>query len=232
MAGCVPECSAGCVPERSDSSHRAQWCLNECCIWWIPVDFQDVVRRRRMVRSFEDRPLPPEIVERLLANAQRGPSAGFSQGVELLVLNGAGQTARYWDVSLPAGERERFRWRGLLEAPLLIVPFAHPARYLDRYAEPDKGWTDRDPARWPVPFWHVDAAFAAMLVLLTAVDAGLGALFFGVFRPEAVRAEFGVPDGFLPVGAIAVGYRAPDEPSASVRRGRRPAADVVHRGRW
>jgi nitroreductase len=196
------------------------------------VEFQEVVRRRRMVRNFEDRPLPPEIVERLLANARRGPSAGFSQGVEFLVLNGAEQTSRYWDVSRPPPEREGFRWPGLLNAPLLIVPFAHPTTYLDRYAEPDKGWTDRDRARWPVPYWYVDAAFAAMLVLLTAVDAGLGALFFGVFRPEAVRAAFGVPDDYLPVGAIAVGYRAPDEPSASVRRGHRPPEEVVHRGRW
>ncbi|MDQ4098478.1 MAG: nitroreductase family protein [Actinomycetota bacterium] len=220
------------------------------------MDFQQVVRRRRMVRSFEDRPLPAKVVESLVTNAQRGPSAGFSQGVEFLVLNGKDETARYWDVSLPAGEREGFPWPGLLNAPLIIVPFAHPATYLNRYAEPDKarrsghagrsgrsghagrsgrsGHAGRDPAPWPVPYWHVDAAFASLLVLLTAVDAGVGALFFRVFRPEAVRAAFGVPDGYLPVGAIAVGYPAPegDRPSSSALRGRRPPADVVHRGRW
>jgi nitroreductase len=185
-----------------------------------------------MVRSFEDRPIPADVVERLLANARRGPSAGFSQGFEFLVLNGREETDRYWDVSLPPEEREAFAWPGLLRAPLLIVPFAHPDTYLDRYAEPDKGWTDRDPARWPVPYWYVDAAFATLLVLLTAVDAGLGALFFGVFRPDAVRAAFGVPDGYLPVGAMAIGYPAPDQPSRSLRRGRRPPGDVLHRGRW
>ena len=194
-----------------------------------------------MVRNFEDRPVPDDVVERLLANALRGPSAGFSQGFELLALNGPEQTGRYWEVSLPPAEREGFAWPGLLRAPLLIVPFAHPDTYLDRYAEPDKGGTDRslrsghggrDPARWPVPYWHVDAAFATMLVLLSAVDTGLGALFFGVFRPEAVRAAFGVPDEYLPVGAIALGYPAPDRPSASLRRGHRPPDEVVHRGRW
>ncbi len=191
------------------------------------MDFESVIRQRRMVRNFEGRPLPPEIVERLLANARRGPSAGFTQGFELLVLEGAEQTGRFWDVSLPPAERDGFRWPGLLRAPLVIVAFADERAYRERYAEPDK----RSSA-FRVPWWLVDTSFAALLVLLTAVDAGLGALFFGVFRPEAVRAAFGVPIRYLPLGAIAVGYPAPDEPSPSLRRGHRPAAEVIHRGHW
>jgi nitroreductase len=196
------------------------------------MDFADVIRRRRMVRNFADRPLPPQIVDGILDCARRGPSAGFTQGVELLVLEGREQTSRYWDVSLPEARQRGFRWPGLLHAPLLIVPFADKEAYLDRYAEPDKGWTDRDESRWSAPYWIVDAAFAAMLVLLAAVDAGLGALFFGVFHPDDVRSEFGVPPRLQPIGAIAVGYPAPDEPSPSLKRGRRPAADVIHRGTW
>ena len=191
------------------------------------MEFESVVRRRRMVRNFEARPLPPEIVTRLVANAQRGPSAGFTQGFELLVLSGPAETARYWNVSLPVEERDGFRWPGLLRAPLLIVFFAHPQAYLDRYAEPDK-----TPSEWPVPYWHVDTAFAALLTLLTAVDAGLGAAFFRTFRPGPVRARFGVPAAYEPIGTVAVGYPAPDLPSSSVRRGRRPPADVAHRGNW
>jgi nitroreductase len=184
-----------------------------------------------MVRAFDGRPLPGHAVDRLVANALRGPSAGFTQGVELLVLEGADETARYWDVSLPPARRYGFPWPGLRSAPLLIIAFAHMDAYLDRYAEPDKG-TRRDGQRWRVPYWTVDAAFASMLVLLTAVDAGLGALFFDVAEPDAVRAAFGVPAGYDPVGAIAVGYPAPDRPSASLRRGRRPPDEVVHRGEW
>ncbi len=192
-------------------------------------DFQDVVGRRRMVRSFTAEPIPEEVVERLLANAQRGPSAGFTQGVELLVLNGPEETGRYWDVSLPPAEREGFAWPGLLRAPLLVVPWTSPQAYRDRYALADKASA---PERWDVPYWHVDAAFATLLALLTAVDAGLGALFFRVFRPNAVRAAFGVPTELEPVGALAVGYPAPDRPSTSLRRPRRPPAEVLHRGRW
>jgi hypothetical protein len=60
-------------------------------------------------------------------------------------------------------------------APALVLCLSDPERYLDRYAEPDKGWTDRDPGRWPVPYWDVDTGMAALLMLLGAVDAGLAA---------------------------------------------------------
>jgi nitroreductase len=182
-----------------------------------------------MVRNFEDRPLAPDVVERLLANARRGPSAGFTQGFELLVLEGREQTGGYWDVSLPPDERAGFGWPGLLRAPLIIVAFADEQAYRDRYAEPDKAARG---ATFEVPWWLVDTAFASLLVLLSAVDAGLGALFFGVFKPDAVRAAFGVPERYTPLGAIAIGYPAPDEASPSLRRGRRPLADVIHRGQW
>lgn len=196
------------------------------------MEFQDVVRRRRMVRNFADRPIPPELVERILANAQRGPSAGFTQGTELLVLEGPEQTGRFWSAVSPDRRFARAGWPGVYRAPLVLVPMAHKEAYLDRYAEPDKGWTDRAEARWSVPYWYVDAAFAALLALLTAVDADLGALFFGIRDAAAFREAFGVPEAYEPIGAIALGYPAPDRPSGSLRRGRRPSASVVHRGGW
>ncbi len=85
-----------------------------------------------------------------------------------------------------------------------------------------------------MPYWDIDAAFAAMLMLLTAVDAGLGALFFGIFGGEAeLLAALGVPPDYRPIGAVAIGYpAAEDRPSASAVRGRRPLEDLVHRGHW
>lgn len=198
------------------------------------MDFQEVVRRRRMVRNFEDRPVPPEVLGRILDNARRAPSAGFSQGWAFLVLEGRDETERFWSATFDPGDREDFRWAGLFRAPVVVVALSHKEAYLARYAEPDKGWADRDEARWPVPYWDVDTGFAALLMLLTAVDAGLGALFFGIFPAKlpAFRAAFGVPEAYTPIGAVALGWPAPDEPSPSLRRGRRPAEEVVHRGRW
>ena len=198
------------------------------------MEFQDVVRRRRMVRNFDPRPLPDDIVERLLDNAVRAPSAGFSQGWGFLVLTSDDDRKLFWSTAFAGGDPSSFRWDGLFNAPLIVVPCSNKRVYLERYAEEDKGWTDMDENRWPVPYWDIDTGFASLLILLTAVDEGLGALFFGILphRIAAFRAAFEVPEDFTPIGAIAVGYRAPDEPSPSLKRGRRPVSEVAHRGRW
>ena len=197
------------------------------------MEFQDVVRKRKMVRSFEDRPVPREIVDRMLANAQRAPSAGFSQGWGFLVLAGKDETARYWDALWPAERRADWGWPDLFNAPVLIVCLSNKKVYLTRYAEADKGWTDMDERRWPVPYWDIDTGMAALLVLLTAVDAGLGAVFFGVFDQAKLRETFGISEEYTAIGVIAAGYAKPqDRPSPSLKRGHRPATDVVRRGRW
>jgi len=197
------------------------------------MEFQDVVRKRKMVRSFEDRPIPRDIVDRLLANAQRAPSAGFSQGWAFLALEGPEQTARYWDALWSPERRARFGWDDMFKAPLLVVCLSNKSQYVARYAEPDKNWTDRDEKRWPVPYWDIDTGMAALLVLLTAVDAGLGAVFFGVPDQAKFRATFGVPDELTAIGTIAIGYAKPhDRPSPSLKRGHRPAEQVIHKGNW
>jgi nitroreductase len=205
------------------------------------MEFSTVVRRRRMVRNYDpDRPVPPEVVERLLHHAVRAPSAGFTQGWAFLMLTDSVDRDRFWTLTAPdrprgGGSQERSRWlAGMSRAPLLIVPLADRSAYLDRYAEPDKGWEDRDEARWPVPYWHIDAGLAALLILLTAVDEGLGACFFGIppERTAAYREAFGVPEAMTPIGAVTIGYPAPDWRSPSLRRGRRGLDQVVHRGRW
>jgi nitroreductase len=199
------------------------------------VEFADVVRRRRMVRNYDpNRPVPPEVVDRLLDHAIRAPSAGFSQGWGFLVLDTPADRERFWAVSTPPDWAPTSWLEGMRQAPLIVVPLSNRSAYLERYAAPDKGWIDRDEARWPVPYWHIDTGFAALLMLLTAVDAGLGACFFGIppQRTAAFRAEFGVPGEYTPIGAITVGYRESDRRSPSLARGRRPVAEVVHRGNW
>jgi nitroreductase len=199
------------------------------------MEYAEVVRRRRMVRNYDpDRPVPSEVVDRLLEYAVHAPSAGFSQGWGFLVLDTAADRAGFWSATTLPGEEPDTWLAGMMRAPLIVVVHASREVYLDRYAAPDKGWTDRDEARWPVPYWYVDAGFASLLVLLGVVDEGLGACFFGI-PPEyidAYRERFGVPAAYTPIGAMTIGYRAPDRRSPSLRRGRRPMSEVVHRGRW
>jgi nitroreductase len=198
------------------------------------MDFQEVLRRRRMVRNYDpSRPVPDAVVDRLLGNALRAPSAGFSQGWAFLVLSAPEERDRFWATLADLSDPDPWL-RDMRNAPLLIVPLSHKQAYLERYAESDKGWTDRDEAHWPVPYWDIDTGFAALLMLLTAVDEELGACFFGVppDRMDAFRAAFGVPPEFTPIGCVSVGYPAPDRRSPSLRRGHRPLEDVVHRGSW
>lgn len=185
-----------------------------------------------MVRSFERRPLTDDTVRRLLENALHAPSAGFTQGWGFLVLAEQADRDRFWSVAWPPQSRSGSRREAVMEAPLVIVCYSSKQAYLDRYAESDKGWSDRDESRWPAPFWDIDAGFAAQLILLTAVDLGLGALFFGLEHHETVSEAFGVPEDHRAIGAIAVGHPAPDQPSPSLQRGRRPVADVAHFGSW
>jgi nitroreductase len=198
------------------------------------MEFRDVLRRRRMVRRFDGRPPPREVLDGVLGSALRAPSAGLSQGVDLVVLDGE-QVDWFWRVTT-----DQARWRRPLGAragaPVVVLVLADRQAYLDRYAEPDKAGLGLDvEAGWPVPYWDLDAAMAAMLLLLAAVDAGLGGWFFGVFHgEERLLRELGVPAGRRLVGAIALGYPAPGERpvGSAVRRRRRTLDEVVHRGRW
>ena len=203
------------------------------------MDLIDAVSRRRMVRRFDpDRAVTLETVTRLVRLAQHAPSAGHTQGWDVLALVEPADRERFWEVSRERGDPEtgtRSRWlRGVSGAPVLLVMLADPTAYLDRYAEPDKGWTDRSPDRWPVPYWDTDTAMAAMIVLLGAVDAGLGALFFGVPGPrhDAVKAAYAVPSDRRIVGVIALGHESERVRSPSLARGRRSLGDVLHLGRF
>ena len=200
------------------------------------MEFSEVVRRRRMVRRYDpERPVPSDVLEAVLDNACRAPSAGFSQGWDFVVLTSAEDRERFWRASKEEEEEETHWLRGMQAAPALVICCSDREAYLERYAAPDKGWTDRDEARWPVPYWHIDTGMAALLILQTAVDEGLGACFFGIppDRIAAFKTEFGVPEEYTPIGAITVGHRIEDTgPEGSVARGRRPADEVVHRGGW
>jgi len=202
------------------------------------MEFQDVVRRRRMIRNYAETPVDRGVVDRAIRNATHAPSAGFSQGWGFLVLDTPEDVRRWWESTTdPAELAAPDAWlTGMMRAPVVIVPCSSKAAYLRRYAESDKGWTDEDEARWPMPFWHMDAAMASLLILQTAVDEGLGSCFFGIppERDAAVRREFDIPDSHDPVGVITIGHRAEDAGTAGSpsRRPRRPLDDVLHRGTW
>jgi nitroreductase len=186
-----------------------------------------------MTRTFKSAALPADLLGRILDAGRRAPSAGFTQGVTLLALAAPQDTQRFWDHVGSAEPSPGGRWDRLRAAPVIVLPIADRQAYVDRYAQADKA-TDHTvgPADWPVPYWQIDAAFAAMAMLLAATDESVGALFFAITTGTRALAEaFGWPSSAAPIGAVALGLPAAgDIASPSVARGRR--ADVIHWGRW
>ena len=196
------------------------------------MEFQKVVRKRRMVRHFTPDPVPLETIDRILDLAQHAPSAGFSQGSAYIVITDAETKKR---VAKLQGEEEYssggfHRW--ISEAPVALVACVSEKLYHDRYNEPDKLDEQGKEIEWPTPYWFFDIGAGCMVVLLGAVDAGLAAAFSGVFDVKGMKELLGIPPDSHPVGVISIGYGAEDVRSPSLKRGRRRRAEVIRYERW
>lgn len=201
------------------------------------MEFRDVIRRRRMVRMFEQKPIPEDVLHRVLDAARHAPSAGFSQGFDFVVLTKPEELDWFYRTTDDPTDPESYPGRDPLHAPAcMVLPYANKHTYLARYAEPDKiqFGMDRE-ENWPVPFWTVDTAMAILMILLAAVDEGLSAWYFGITRGDQdLKRELGVPADCQLLGPIALGYRSPDlKPIGSVfTRRRRAFEEMFHFGRW
>ncbi|MFM8794185.1 MAG: nitroreductase family protein [Acidimicrobiales bacterium] len=189
------------------------------------MDFGDLVRSRRMTRAFSRAPIDPGIIEECLSLAVRSPSAGKTQGWNVVGALGD-DTSLYWDAALPGPQRDGFAFPGLLDAPFVGVITADPREYVRRYSEADKVHTGLGAGEdaWGTPYWTVDASMAAMTFLFALHDRGLGALFFAVAREADVRAALGIVPDVQVIGAVAAGLPAEGDlrPGRSAgRRGRR-----------
>jgi nitroreductase len=217
------------------------------------MDLHEAIRRRAMVRSFASDPVDPVVLDAVMQAALRAPSAGNTAGTSWVVLEGASQTALYWESTTDqAWQATSARWPGLRRAPVILLAYASAEAYVARYAEADKAGSGPgsgaasgdgegsgpalglDAAEWPVPYWMGDAAFGVMTVLLCAVDAGLGACVLGNFRGEAALAgALGVPAGWSLFCAVLLGHPdGQDHPSPSLDRPKPDPDQRIHRGSW
>ena len=192
-----------------------------------------------MTRAFDVRPAPDGLLEQLVELANRAPSAGKTQGWHVVALEGD-DTAQFWDITLPPMRRGKFKWQRLLDAPVILLAVRRPQGLRRSLLRARQGGTGLGvgPEAWPAPYWTIDTSMAVMTLLLAAEDAGLGALFFGVFKGEReLRQSLGVPAGLELLGAIALGYPAERrrQPRATARAPARPGRarrQIIRRGGW
>ena len=201
------------------------------------MEFGDLFRRRRMVRKFDPRPIPDEVLRRVLEAARHAPSGGFSQGFDFIVLRTPKELEWFYQTTTDPSDPDPYPGKDPGMAPAaLILPFSNKRLYLERYSQPDKIAFGMDKEEnWPVPFWTVDTSMAIMLILLNAVNESLGAWYFGITHGEdEVFHKLGVPEGCEMVGVIALGYPSPeDRPTGSaLTRRRRSFEDMFRFGRW
>jgi nitroreductase len=200
------------------------------------MEFADVLRRRRMVRRYTDEPVPRETVERIVARGRKAPSGGFSQGVRLVVVTDDAMRRRIAELA----QEEEYVKGGLeawiSQAPVHVVVGTREESYHERYRKPDKLLEDGSEISWHVPWWWVDAGKAMMLLLLAAIDEGLGAGLFGLFpeeHNELLRQELGLPEDVYVVGVVTIGHAAPEEVQGSRRKFPWiPLEEVVRWERW
>lgn len=196
------------------------------------MQFADVVARRRMIRRYRPDPIDPAVLQRVVATACRGPSAGFSQGQAFVVVTDAERRARIAELCDEPSWVERGAQPWLSSAPAHVVPCVRRADYDARYAAADKA-RSRGPGEWAVPFWWVDGGAALMLLLLAAVDAGLGAGLLDIADRAGVRALLDIPSDVEPLGLVTLGHAAGTQPPSSAsRRVRRPLAEQLHWQHW
>ena len=196
------------------------------------MEFTEVVFKRRMVRNFTDEPVALETIERILQLARHAPSAGFTQGQSFVLVTRPDLKKAFANL---CGE-ESYAARGfhpwISQAPVLVVACTSEEAYHQRYRESDKVKDDGTEIEWPIPYWHMDAGCAVMVLLLAVVNEGLAAGFTGTHDLDGLRAVLGIPAGVTPVGVIPIGHRAPDVPSPSLKRGRKPDEEYVHHEGW
>lgn len=192
------------------------------------MDFYEAVRRRRMVRSYRELPVDAAAVDRIVDAARRGPSAGFAQGVEFVVITDAARRQLIAAAADEAAYAERGLAPWLSVAPVHVVVAVDIGRYRSRYAEADKHGTDS----WTVPYWWVDAGAALMVLLLAAVAEGLAAGFLGSHAIAGLGEIAGLPDDYDTMGVVTIGHGTPGPVVGSATRGRRERTETVHYETW
>lgn len=171
------------------------------------VETWDAIRARRNVRAYEDRPISPENLERILEAGRRSPSSVNEQPWDFVVCSERETLER-----LAETWRYARHVRGSAVTVVLVAPVT----------------SDADTRDWIL----YDMGQATMSMMLAAADLGIGSGHAALKDQVVARQVLGIPEDRFCVGLVSFGYPA-DRPLVPIERPkRRPLNDIVHRERW
>lgn len=170
------------------------------------MDFFEIVKERRSIRVFTDRPVEAEKIERVLETALAAPSAGNLQAYKIYAVKSAEGRAA---LAAAALGQDFVR-----TAPVVLVFCTDAAQAAKKYGE-----------RGERLYTLQDAAIACTFAMLAIEALGLATVWVGAFREEAVWMAIGSPAGLSPVAMLPIGY-AGEKPEPVFRRS---VEKLVHR---
>lgn len=153
------------------------------------MEFEKVVRKRAMIREYEDKPVEEEKLQRILEAAYHAPSAGHTQPQEFVVVKSREQKERLAAAALGQSQ--------ITTAPVVIAVVSDTERSASQYGNRGRNF-----------YSVVDGAFSSMLILLSAVNEGLGACFVAAMNDDQVARVLALPEHVRPIGLISIGYPA------------------------
>lgn len=167
----------------------------------------DAIRARRAIREYDTKPITPESLERILESARRSPSSRNDQRWAFVLIEDPEQLKRISQVWRGAGHIADAR-----AAVGLVAPVSDDARVIASI--------------------HYDLGQAAMAMMITAADLGIGSRTASVHDHELATEVLDLPEEWRLAWLLGLGYPA-DRPLKPIKSPDRKAFDeVVHRDRW
>jgi len=169
------------------------------------------IRERRSIRNFQDRPVPDDLLFRVLEAVRWSPSWANTQCWEIIVVRDSGLKKRLRETVGPGNPAAK----SVVAAPVVLVVCGKLGR-----AGYYKGRVTTRFGDWLL----FDLGIATQNLCLAAHELGLGTVIMGLFDHDEAGRILGVPREYQPVALIPLGYpsRIPSAPK------RREAAEFTH----
>ena len=197
----------------------------------------DLLTWRRDVRAFRRDPLPPDLLERLIATACLSPSVGLSEPWRFVSVDDPARRAAVREnfaranaaaLAVQAPERQtryaRLKLSGLDEAPVHLAAFCDPA---DVQGQGLGRATMDETVDYSV-------AIAIHTLWLAARLEGIGLGWVSILEPSALRDALDVPQQWRFIGYLCLGYPASEDDCPALQRAgwerrRDPACRLIAR---